>query len=60
MNAALIIQLIAQVGWPAAQYLLERHRSKDQEWTDADTERLRSLIHVPVTAYEAGVVPVTK
>lgn len=60
MNAALVVKLIAQVGWPAAQYLLERWKSKDTEWTDADTARLSDLINVPISAYELGVVPVGK
>lgn len=57
MSAALVVQLIAQVGWPAAQYLIERHRSKDQEWTPADDARLAALIRTPIAAYEAAVVP---
>jgi hypothetical protein len=56
MSAATIIQLIAQVGWPATQYLIERY-SNPAPWSAADSARLQSIIDTPAEAFEKSVQP---
>jgi hypothetical protein len=57
MPAALVIQLLAQVGVPLTLYLIDRWNSPNKEWTSADTDRVKALINTPLAAYEAGIVP---
>lgn len=59
-TVALVASLIDKVGWPLTRYLIERLSSPNQEWTQADTDRVQSIIDVPIAAYEKGIVPLPK
>jgi hypothetical protein len=56
-TVALVASLIDKVGWPFTRYIIERWASPNQEWTSADTDRVKGLVNTPLAAYEAGIVP---
>ena len=57
MTAALVIELIAKVGWPAAQYLIGRY-GDPAPWGPQDTRRVQSIIDVPASAFEKEIQPI--